>query len=147
MKTVAVSPVIATILMVAIAVVLVAVLYIMALNMMPSTGKPAPLATLIGEPKGENLYQLTVAGIDKKYNLDHYKVIFLINDTIDNNSCISSLSEGTFGNVTFHDVGDDGKLSNGDFFTVTITHNHKYELIIVFKMTGDTVASYTWVTS
>jgi archaeal type IV pilus assembly protein PilA len=106
-----VSPVIATILMVAITVVLAAVLYVMVMGFGGSTPQ-APAATL------------TKSGSDK--------VIVNINPATDlgdmrfsfGATAVAMNDAGETANgltVAFVDVGGDGKVTSGDYFTISGT--------------------------
>jgi len=104
----AVSPVIATILMVAITVVLAAVLYVMVMGFGGDSGGQAPTASLTNSG---NRLVLSISesyenetGMALSYTAGGVKCWF--NDTTPND-----------GTVQFVDAGGDGRISTGDYFT------------------------------
>jgi archaeal type IV pilus assembly protein PilA len=128
-----VSPVIATILMVAITVVLAAVLYVMVMGFGGSTPQ-APAATL------------TKSGSDK--------VIVNINPATDRDDMKFSLAGGTpvamsgtagtgSNTVTFVDLGGDGKVTSGDYFQINGTVSGSLALLWI---NGDTTQSLVSIT-
>lgn len=119
----AVSPVIATILMVAITVVLAAVLYVMVMGFGGDSGGQTPTASLTNS--GNRL----VLSISESYKIESgSSVSFNIAGT---NVLLSALTKGTaagFTNyyngssgISFVDAGSDGKVSTGDYFVKTGT--------------------------
>ena len=101
----AVSPVIATILMVAITVVLAAVLYVMVMGFGGDSGGQAPTASLTNS--GNRL----VLSISESYNITSStgSIWFTVNGT-------KVLFTGTHTGVSFIDAGADGKVYTGDYF-------------------------------
>lgn len=114
----AVSPVIATILMVAITVVLAAVLYVMVMGMTGPTEK-GPTGVL-GDP---SVSVNVTAGYDVVIS-----VTSLTPDTVITNldykigtgttADVSTIANYSMGSCVFTDVGGDGSASSGDFFTI-----------------------------
>jgi len=107
----AVSPVIATILMVAITVVLAAVLYVMVMGFGGDGGGQAPTASLTNS--GNRL----VLSISDTYNItnDHSVQVMIGTSTTKVNFVTGAVFAGT--TITFVDAGGDGKVSTGDYFT------------------------------
>jgi len=120
-NTKAVSPVIATILMVAITVVLAAVLYVMVMGFGGDSSGQAPTASLTNS--GNRL----VLSISEAEPIDGDMVISIsINDTVFNTLGTPTNGQYTLKNTTgapkefnvvFVDAGLDGKISTGDYFT------------------------------
>jgi len=118
----AVSPVIATILMVAITVVLAAVLYVMVMGFGGEGGGQTPTASLT------NSSNRLVLSISDSYTIESGSSIsFNIAGT---NVLLSALTKGTatgytnyYNNtangISFVDAGSDGKVSTGDYFLRT----------------------------
>ena len=102
----AVSPVIATILMVAITVVLAAVLYVMVMGMTPDHSAGAPQASLNAD---ENRLVLSIS---RTYDIDDGILQVAIDDGAKTNLVNGTIS----GAITFVDSGGDGKIGNGDYF-------------------------------
>ncbi len=103
----AVSPVIGTILMVAVTVVLAAALYVMVMGVGPNNDPNPPQASLNAD---EGRLVLTIS---KTYALDDDALQVTIN-----NGEKLDLVDGTIsGTVSFVDNGDDGKIGSGDYFT------------------------------
>jgi len=125
----AVSPVIATILMVAITVVLAAVLYVMVMGF---GGNPTitPTADLVNEQ------DMLVLKINDNFNISDNAIYF----RTEGNSTELPLTFTLLGTASsyglvFHDAGGDGKISNGDYFTRTLGNTD--EITILYK-SGDT---------
>ncbi len=128
----AVSPVIATILMVAITVVLAAVLYVMVMGFGGDGGGQAPTASLTNS--GNRL----VLSINQAYDIeDGMSLTFKINGTAVD---IGTVTEGTGAaadtyvigeesDVIFVDAGGDGKISSQDYFTTTSPDNVVVQVI------------------
>ncbi len=126
----AVSPVIATILMVAITVVLAAVLYVMVSGLIggPTTSKPVvSFTTGVPVTNGE---QLTIASASQQVGPANYKVNLQVNSTA-GSAVAMPLTGGssvtvtvgapisTSFTVTWTDIGGEKTLNGGDSFTVT----------------------------
>jgi len=115
----AVSPVIATILMVAITVVLAAVLYVMVMGFGGDGGGQAPTASLT--TNGNRL----VLSISESYDMNSSSLQVVIGGAAKVNLANDTNSEThgnqgyaiTNGNIYFNDAGLDKKISNQDYFT------------------------------
>jgi flagellin-like protein len=116
----AVSPVIATILMVAITVVLAAVLYVMVMGFGGDSGGQAPTASLTNS--GNRL----VLSLSDSYNIT--STTGSIWYTVDGTKVLFSAA-GYNGNVTFVDSGVDGKVSEGDYFLKNNASAHEIKVI------------------
>lgn len=130
----AVSPVIATILMVAITVVLAAVLYVMVMGMSGGDEENAPTGVL-GTPvvSGTNT-TITITSISPATDITKLSI------KVTGDAALTPLVAG--GN--FNDIGLDGKASEGDFITlVTATANiaDGDTIYLVYEPTGDTIDS------
>ncbi|MBI5001612.1 MAG: type IV pilin [Euryarchaeota archaeon] len=128
-----VSPVIATILMVAITVVLAAVLYVMVSGYMSGAGGGEPYVMLTSN--SAEMSKINVA-VNRDEPLSSYKVYLFINNTKDNASSLETLTPGTAGNLTFIDGDGGGRLTTGDVFNITALPGTNYELYIFWKQTG-----------
>ncbi len=127
----AVSPVIATILMVAITVVLAAVLYVMVSGLIggPQTSKPVIQLTVTGPvTNGE---QISISGASQNLGPANYKVNLKINLTTGSALAMPTTGggsvslavagyTGTF-SVMWTDIGGEGFVNQGDSFTITRT--------------------------
>jgi flagellin-like protein len=112
----AVSPVIATILMVAITVVLAAVLYVMVMGFGADTNQ-APTASLA--PSGDRLVITISENQDIKTNMALQVMIGDSTTKYDFNAV--NLNGTGIGNIIFNDAGSDDKVNTGDYFTRTGT--------------------------
>jgi archaeal type IV pilus assembly protein PilA len=112
----AVSPVIATILMVAITVVLAAVLYVMVMGFGGSGTTSAPTASLTNS--GNKL----VLSISKPYAMTDSTLQVIVGTSCKLNYTTGSTlshaaSPAVTTTITFVDAGGDAKVSTGDYFT------------------------------
>ncbi|MEW5936475.1 MAG: archaellin/type IV pilin N-terminal domain-containing protein [Candidatus Thermoplasmatota archaeon] len=139
-----VSPVIATILMVAITVVLAAVLYVMVSGYMGGGGGGEPYVTF-SAPQSVNATTWAVeCEPSRSEPLSSYKIILLKNTTTD--STMNPITDGTSGNLKFVDVDGGGKLTTGDKIYITVTPGANYELNIYWVATGSKIGTRTWST-
>ena len=108
----AVSPVIATILMVAITVVLAAVLYVMVMGFGGDSGGQAPTASL--STSGNRL----VLSINEAFDMGSESLQVIVGTGVmkelDNETSYTGVGGAT---ITFTDAAADGKISNQDYFT------------------------------
>jgi len=148
-ETDGVSPVIATILMVAITVVLAAVLYVMVLGI-GGGSTDTTIVTMTRTSTATN-YIYTINGVSSKNPvlLLDVQVITRDNSSIAKLSCAVS-AVGTLGaaaGVAFSDVGTAGQLSAGDSFTMARGGNGDYGIGSSIALTSadgtTTYASYT----
>lgn len=138
----AVSPVIATILMVAITVVLAAVLYVMVSGLIGGTTASEPNVQLAqADGQGGNQWKIDIAGVSESKDIDSFKAILLKDGTPW--KTLDPLS-GTTTNVTFTDLGGENKLTVGDYFLVQCDPGSSYELSVAWKDSGNVRGSEAW---
>jgi len=132
----AVSPVIATILMVAITVVLAAVLYVMVMGMSGGDDTTTPTGVLGNPAVTTTTAKVTITSLtpDTPYaDLDWR----LSNGTAAHDVTITQ----AFGAI-FTDVGGDLGASSGDYFTVTgLTVGTDVTFYLIYEPTGDVIDS------
>jgi flagellin-like protein len=136
----AVSPVIATILMVAITVVLAAVLYVMVMGFGGSDTQTPTGSFTTADNKGGGEYWLYLGVITPSTNWDECKLS--VNGTV--SVILTKDYNDTLGGVgvTLHDLADDEKISVGDYLVLTdITEDTPIALI--FSETGGAICSTT----
>lgn len=150
----AVSPVIATILMVAITVVLAAVLYVMVMGFGgPSTQTPTGAITSV-DKISNTMYQINFGTItpDTKF-IDCKLSVRDANGTIATVTITGTgidipVSSGgsTICRVKFFDLGADGKISNGDYIELTGTDLEQgdWTVTLIYSQTGGSICSKTW---
>lgn len=102
----AVSPVVGTILMVAVTVVLAATLYVMVMGMGPNNDPTPPQASLNAD---EGRLVLTLS---RSYDLGDNS----LSVTVDDGGKLDLVAGTIAGTVTFVDSGGDGKVGSGDYF-------------------------------
>jgi len=153
----AVSPVIATILMVAITVVLAAVLYVMVMGFGgPATQTPTGAFTSATKVEA-NSYKLTFGTISPETKFIDCKIAITDkNGTVntvtitDTDTLIDVISTGSvICRVKFVDLGGDGKISVGDYMTLEGTHLEpgEWTAALIYTATGGTICSKTWTVS
>ena len=155
----AVSPVIATILMVAITVVLAAVLYVMVLGFGgTSATTPAlqiPSVTTISSPDGKKctLTQPTAEAswTDVTINLQQGGTTVSwepVTGDLDDGTLMTApyglktLTVAIYLNVT--DLGGDGNIDNGDYFTLTGALSGSYTILMVYEPTNGQMVEKTF---
>ncbi len=153
----AVSPVIATILMVAITVVLAAVLYVMVSGLIGGGGTVAPTisftAANVLTTGGGNDWEFRIANVDRTEGFGNYRVSVL--ETTTTILGPTDLGPGTpllgSGISVFHlnvtDLDGGGKLSGGDTFVLGNTDSGKtYHVVFFWKSSGNEIARKTLTT-
>ena len=120
----AVSPVIATILMVAITVVLAAVLYVMVTGLLAGPGASKPNVTFGAAAPITNGFEFEVAGVSQTKAADNFRVAFSANGTAVGSA--QSLADSPLSftggyTIAWSDLGGEGDLTGGDTFRVTRT--------------------------
>ncbi|MEK6851714.1 MAG: archaellin/type IV pilin N-terminal domain-containing protein [Candidatus Thermoplasmatota archaeon] len=118
----AVSPVIATILMVAITVVLAAVLYVMVTGLLAGPGATRPAVTFGAADGITNGFKFEVAAASMAKAAANYRVAFSVNGTSAGTAAAlaASMTIGSYA-ITWNDLGSEGDLTGGDTFRVTRT--------------------------
>jgi len=122
----AVSPVIATILMVAITVVLAAVLYVMVMGF-GGTSSSAPTGSVASVEKVDNdELRFTFGTFSKETQFTDCKVAFgfdgVMGGAVVMNTAIPDVTFDTVVcEISYTDLGADGKISMGDYITVKTT--------------------------
>jgi archaeal type IV pilus assembly protein PilA len=140
-----VSPVIATILMVAITVVLAAVLYVMVMGFGGSGTPTAPTASLTKNSSGDVV--LTISPSTDWTNLkikvgDGTAVVFSANAAATNGGVDAAHTI----TVTYHDLGGDGKATTSDYFTVVKGASAGTANLSILWVNGDTTQSIASLT-
>ena len=142
-----VSPVIATILMVAITVVLAAVLYVMVTGLLNPSATQPPTIDLVEEPAGPaNAWDIRVT-VDRAVALTAFAVS-LKNETT-GSTCIAvtdlsatftaTCSTGVV--LSYSDVAGPNQLSTGDEFRLTgVATGQSYTINLVWKASSGVVA-------
>lgn len=141
---VAVSPVIATILMVAITVVLAAVLYVLVGSIVPPDPEPPGQVMMTKDPIGPYTWEFRVTSTSTNEELSYYKVIILKNGT--KVHTMDPLEEVGKGDYRFTDLDDGGRLTSGDRFIITCEPESRYELNIFWRESGNVRGSVDWET-
>jgi len=164
-RTEAVSPVIATILMVAITVVLAAVLYVMVMGFGgPST--QTPTGSFVGTPQQVSVgtvtgYQLTWGVISPSTQWTQCKMVVTVGGVASAATAIT-VTPGSNPNqiallapnlvLSFTDLAKDGVISTGDYMTinsgtVAIPANlvaGSYTVTLLFTTTGGSICAQSW---
>ena len=166
MKNDAVSPVIATILMVAITVVLAAVLYVMVMGFTPSGGGTPTLAFSSAAKGASTTEIMTFGPASKDVKPTDIKIVILnmttgattasLTYTFSSDSVtpqtLTKVGAGTIcTSITYTDLGADSKVSSGDFLTIQWggagAGSFSYKVQIVYIATGGTTSpgtSFSW---
>ncbi len=139
----AVSPVIATILMVAITVVLAAVLYVMVSGLIgggPSTTKPA--VTFGSTTAITNGFTFSVAGATPASAIGNYRVNLQVNATtaptpVTPAASVTISVGGSTYTITWTDPGGEASLTGGDEFRITraggLLGNTDYKFLLLWS--------------
>jgi archaeal type IV pilus assembly protein PilA len=142
-----VSPVIATILLVAITVVLSSVLYVMVTDF-GDTSPPAPSGAFgIAEVVSNDSMKVTFGSFSKETDFTDCKLTIEHAGTIATAVALTPSGNITVGsyNVMITDLAGNGKISSGDHLTVSNANggdlNGKYAVILLWTQDGSVIAS------
>jgi flagellin-like protein len=153
-----VSPVIATILMVAITVVLAAVLYIMVIGLAPSGtnvptgvwGQKTPVSStaynvdfgkVSGEPRPMDLQIILIMNITEQGT-------YTFADNNDGNLNFVSGSGTDIGDIYYSDLANNQKVNTGDSLALTaLAPQSDYQIKMIWGPTGDQITSGSFSTS
>ncbi len=153
----AVSPVIATILMVAITVVLAAVLYVMVTGLIGGGSSQPPTIQLgAQQPTGvAGTYTIRVDGVDRAVALTSFSVMLQNITTTPSNiwTTPKDVTNGVIGSgsgsgasgangltLSFTDTNGDTKFNQGDYFTLAGVGSAKnYKIILYWKASGNAI--------
>jgi archaeal type IV pilus assembly protein PilA len=150
----AVSPVIATILMVAITVVLAAVLYVMVMGFGGGTAN-TPTGAFTGTPQSvvPTSYRLTFGVVSPETKFTDCKVTITIGAASAVLAKAITLPTTAFtapdpvATITWTDLGGDGKISVGDRLVIIgagITTGVTCTVTIIYATTGGQICAQTW---
>ena len=146
----AVSPVIATILMVAITVVLAAVLYVMVSGLIAGPGTSKPFVTFSTPVVAGNTTTFTVASASQSAALTSYKGNLLTNGVAGTPVTLTSGAGGmTFGTVKvfYTDISGNGNLKSGDVLkAMGQTSGRSYQFVLIWASDGSSLQSVSWST-
>ena len=137
------SPVIATILMVAITVVLAAVLYAMVTTWLIPPD-PVDRVQMTSAHVEEDTWEVKVTSTTRNEELRLYMVVLLKNGT--RVHTIDPLEEIDTGDYRFTDLDGGGRLSSGDRFYITCEPAGNYELSVIWRDGGNERGSAIWET-
>jgi archaeal type IV pilus assembly protein PilA len=146
-----VSPVIATILMVAITVVLAAVLYVMVMGF--GTGPSSNPTVSLTKESTSTAHQekVLVASISEAQAYANMKVSFVIGANVYTGQVASgSLTLTPTGGptVSFVDVAGDGKVSSGDYFLVTASAGAQaITMSMLYGSDSASIGSISWTST
>jgi flagellin-like protein len=156
----AVSPVIATILMVAITVVLAAVLYVMVSGLITPVGGNKPLVTFSAATQANGNATIGIAGASQSVSPSNYKVNLMVGTTTGTAIAMPTTGGGfatlTIGSpaVTYRiywtDIGSEKTVNNGDSFRVTganipLPAATSFTFYLLWS-DGSTIQSIPWAT-
>jgi flagellin-like protein len=142
-----VSPVIATILMVAITVVLFSVVFLMATRLGEDQGKPtADLSAVSRSSDPED--KVTIASISESTLYSNLKIAIVVGNDFETQTVAESYSSSIWptgvNSVTFIDKADDGKVDTGDYFLIDAAEGTEVTFHLMFSGDGSTIAKVTW---
>lgn len=152
----AVSPVIATILMVAITVVLAAVLYVMVMGF-GGTSSSAPSGAIAASEKlsAQDL-KFTFGAFSKETQFTDCKLIIGLDGALSDAEVIAfgttdsqafTVAATDDYTVSYFDLADDGKISQGDYITLSLTAANtdlpegEYTVTLLWAQDGSTIDS------
>ena len=160
----AVSPVIATILMVAITVVLAAVLYVMVMGFGGSTNS-TPTGSFTSVATGTTTAKVNIGVISPKTTYANCKITLIDNTAATAVSVSGAMSARTTTAVTINgfnagsyttastatNLGGDGDINSGDYITLTygavnvgLLAGHSYTMTLLYVPTGGSICSTTF---
>lgn len=85
-----------------------------------------------------------VAGVSRTEDLSSYMAVLIVDGAYA--SSMNPLREGTVDQITFTDLDSDGKLSFGDYFTISTVPNCSYKLSVIWRESGNERGYQEWGT-
>jgi len=146
----AVSPVIATILMVAITVVLAAVLYVMVMGFGGESSQNPTAAVTATSTTTAHTEKVLVASISEISAYSNYKISVIIGGVA---HVASTIAPGALTlapvnasyTITFVDIAADSKLGTGDYFLITSTAGGATMVLnLLWGSDSESIASDSW---
>jgi flagellin-like protein len=148
-----VSPVIATILMVAITVVLAAVLYVMVMNMSGNQGTSTPQGSFASSTTQGNYVNITFGSFSTNTGISAVKMVVQdINAGSSGTYNASSNADGsllylnsgttTITSITYKDVANNGHINVGDYVSIlnpSAGTGHNWKITMIFIASGDVI--------
>ncbi len=102
-----------------------------------------PEIELIGSAIPEDHEHFEIESVSKHYELSYYKAVLYANGT--ESGTLEELVNGTNDEeLTFNDNDYDGYLTPGDMFVINTTFLTRYELVLIWRQSGDILDSVTW---
>jgi archaeal type IV pilus assembly protein PilA len=137
----AVSPVIATILMVAITVVLAAVLYVMVMGFGGSDAQTPTGSFGTKVNQGDNTWWVYMGVISPSTNWDECKLS--VGGTL--SAALTKTALGNLDGISFNvtDLANDDRISNGDYIILEDVPTGTTNIALVYIETGGTICSTT----
>jgi flagellin-like protein len=160
----AVSPVIATILMVAITVVLAAVLYVMVMGFTPGGGSTPQGAFTTVTKNSALVYKAQFGAVSPDTKFQDVKVridpsttaiaggVLVTTITVTSGS-FSQAATATAPGIAITDLGADGKISVGDYVTITCSNpgisgdNGDWTITLIYTSTGGSICNKVFTVS
>jgi len=84
------------------------------------------------EASGPNEWIVQVAGVSDTWGYDSFRAVLLRNGVVQG-EVMNPLQITTVGNITFTDIDGGGRLSVGDWFTITTWPGGTYKLSVVSR--------------
>lgn len=139
----AVSPVIATILMVAITVVLAAVLYVMVMGFGGGEAQTPTGSFTVAEKQDSGVYRLKIGEVTPETNWNETTLAIAGSNSDKLDPTATSISVGSyFLNVT--DLAGDDKISQGDYIEVSTLSSGDYTANLIYGATGGSIAEISF---
>ncbi|OGS45408.1 MAG: hypothetical protein A3K66_01965 [Euryarchaeota archaeon RBG_16_67_27] len=152
----AVSPVIATILMVAITVVLAAVLYVMVSGLLGGQTTNRPVLTFGAAQSSEGNVSFSIASVSQSFPFSSYKLTLQVGTVT--GSAAAVLDEPSFTSITvgttvyrvyWSDLGDENNLNDGDSFRVTgngvVLPTGSYTFYLLWSADNAQIQTKSWL--
>ncbi len=153
----AVSPVIATILMVAITVVLAAVLYVMVSGLISGPTSTKPVLTFTSAAVTNQGWTFSIAGATPVVAIGSYKVTASVDGVAAASpvavaAAMSVTVSGTTYRVNYTDISNNGNLKTGDVFRVMsstygpLASGHTWRFVLIWTADGSAFPAVAWQT-
>jgi hypothetical protein len=97
------------------------------------------------EASGPNEWIVQVAGVSEPYDYDNFGAVLLRNG-VRQGEAMSPLQVTTVGNITFTDIDGGGRLTVGDYFSISTIPNSTYRLVIIWMDSGNERGFVEWET-
>jgi signal transduction histidine kinase len=109
-----------------------------------TNGIEKPEIALIRSAIPEDREHVFIESASKHYELSYFKAVLYANNT-ESGTLEQLINGANDGELTFIDYDQDGYLTSSDTFVISGTYSTQYELVLIWRQSGDILDSMSWI--